>query len=261
MEKELSIVLLEDDPQACREMMECIDASDDLRLVGVTNHTAQALELIREYLPDVLILDLELPQGGGNGLLLLSEMRASGLSRVPYILITTNNSSAITYESARNLGADFIFCKHQQDYSARQVVTFLQTVRNTTQNWTAEPASAQQSDESPQLCDKRVRQRISEELNRIGVSSKVFGYLYLQDAIQIVMQAPTPNLHSIIGARYGKTGSSVDRAMQTAIARAWRKTPIDILQSQYTAHINPEKGVPTNMEFISYYANKLKNRL
>ena len=46
--------------------------------------------------------------------------------------------------------------------------------------------------------------------------------------------------------------------MQNAIERAWNLTDIDELSKNYTAKINSSKGVPTILEFIYFYANKIK---
>ena len=46
--------------------------------------------------------------------------------------------------------------------------------------------------------------------------------------------------------------------MQNAINAAWKHTDIDELLTHYTAKIRSSKGSPTVTEFISYYANKIK---
>ena len=61
--------------------------------------------------------------------------------------------------------------------------------------------------------------------------------------------------------KYGKTDSSVERAMQNAINRAWRNSDIDELLTHYKAKISSDKGVPTLTEFIHYYANKIKSHI
>ena len=57
---------------------------------------------------------------------------------------------------------------------------------------------------------------------------------------------------------YKKSDASVERAMQNAINRAWRHSDIEELLAHYTARIRSEKGVPTTLEFVFYYANKIK---
>ena len=64
MDQALLVLLVEDDPVACREMVECMESREDISLVSVTNNARRAAELIQDFHPDALILDLELHQGG-----------------------------------------------------------------------------------------------------------------------------------------------------------------------------------------------------
>lgn len=260
MEKELTVLLVEDEQSECDGIAAYMDTLDDMSLIGITDRSDTALELIQDHLPDSVILDLELHYGSGNGLAMLRELRQLELAKQPYVLITTNNSSAVTYDAARRLGADFIQSKHQAGYCAKTAVDFLRMMRPTIQAQpTHTPATGSLKSDSPEKTRKRITQRICTELDQIGISTKVIGYQYLADAIYIVMQGPTYKLCSIIGSKYGKTDSSVERAMQNAIAKAWKTMPIDDLFQRYTARISSEKGVPTVTEFIYYYANKIKN--
>jgi two-component system response regulator (stage 0 sporulation protein A) len=258
MEKTLSVLLVEDEAAECNEIIKVIDALDDVTLVGVTNHSSEAIRLIQDCRPDAVILDLELHKGSGNGFLVLEGLRQLSLDFVPYILITTNNTSAITYEFARQLGADFIMAKHQDDYSPKNAVEFLRMMQPAIHSRNAAHASARAAEEPPEIRKKRIRARIMTELNNIGVSPKAVGYAYLVDAIEMIVSKPVQNLCAVIGQKYGKTDSSVERAMQNAINRTWRVSDIDDLCKYYTARISSDKGVPTLTEFIYYYANKIK---
>ena len=63
MERELIILLVEDDEKACEELRSYIEQTSDIRLQGITNNSTEALELVRSGLPDAVILDLELHYG------------------------------------------------------------------------------------------------------------------------------------------------------------------------------------------------------
>lgn len=259
MNKKLSILLVEDDQNACKDIIEYAEELDDISLIGVTNNSNKALEYVTDYLPNAVILDLELHEGCGNGLTFLGELKNMNLKVVPYILVTTNNSSAVTYEYARKLGADFIMAKHQSDYSARGVVEFLRMMKDILISKANSADLNHTTTESPEQKEKRITRRICAELDLIGISPKAVGYQYLIDAIQIVLKEPTNNICSVIGAMHNKSDSSVERAIQNALNRAWRTSNIEDLLKHYTAKINSEKGVPTMTEFIFYYANKIKN--
>lgn len=257
---ELTIILVEDDPLICKSFAECLDKFDDISLVSVTNNSSKALEDIKDYMPNVVILDLELHHGSGSGLDVLRGLEEMSDSIIkPYVLITTNNTSAVTYECARNLGADYILSKHQDNYSEKTVVDFLNMMKPAILSRKQLQQVKQTTKESPNIRSKRIRQRIMRELNNVGINPKSVGYTYLIEAIEITMEQPTQNICTIIGKKHGKTDFSVERAMQNAIKRAWTVTNIDDLYTYYTARITSDKGMPTITEFIHYYALKLNN--
>lgn len=254
-----TILLVEDDADACNAFIKYSDQLDDISIVSITNNSATALMDIRDFVPDAVILDLELHHGSGSGLDVLRGLKDMSLSTCPYILITTNNSSKTTYEYARQLGADYIMSKHQEDYSEENVLNFLIMMKSVIHSKKKVSSFTSLTAEPPHQKRKRIEQRIITELNYVGISPKAIGYQYLIDAIQIVMEHPAPNLSTLIGKKYNKTESSVERAMQNAINRAWKQTDIDELLHHYTARIHSEKGVPTATEFIYYYATKLNS--
>ena len=110
-EKIMSILLIEDDKAACYELSRYIEKFDDLKLIGITKNASEGVSMVCSMPPDVVILDIELHSGTGNGIMFLAELNAGKPARRPYILITTNNSSPATYDMIRHLGADFIMAK------------------------------------------------------------------------------------------------------------------------------------------------------
>ncbi len=257
--EELTILIVEDDPEACKRFAQSAEEYEDILIVSITNNAAKALTDIQDYLPNVVILDLELHLGSGNGLEVLNGLRNMNLDVNPYILITTNNSSNTTFEYARQLGTDFIMSKHQSDYSEKNVLNFVKMMKPVIKSKAATFSSTMLTTESPELYKKRIKRRIVSELNLVGINPKAVGYQYLIDAILLIIKKPTQNLCSIIAQMYGKTESSVERAIQNAIDRAWKQADIEDLLQHYTAKIHSDKGTPTITEFVYYYANKIRN--
>lgn len=259
LKQTLNVLLVEDDTEACARFTEYTDMSDDVTIVSVTNNSYRALELVNEYYPDAIILDLELNDGEGNGLLFLQQLKNADVPYMPYILVTTNNSSSTTYDYARQYGADFIMSKHQEDYTEASAIDFLCMMKTIIHRHRNKQNTACETVESPAQYEKRTKKRIAMEIDKVGISPKYTGYQYLIDAIFLALNGQSNNICVTIGQKYSKTNTSVERAIQNAINRAWRSTDIEDLLSNYTARISSEKGVPTLTEFVYYYANKLKN--
>ena len=258
MEKPLSILLIEDDPQECQDMVEYIETAADVKLAGVTNNIVKALEHVTDSQPDVIILDLELHKGYGNGMAFLDSLREMNLSYPIYILVTTHNVSHITHNSVRTMGADFIMVKSQEDYSPKTVIKFLSSIKNIIHS-NKKAAGHSLDSESGEQRRQRVTNRIDNELDWIGISPNVIGRKYLFDGVMLLINGQSKKIHETIAEKYSKTEASVERAMQNAIAKAWKTTHPDDLVKHYTASIHSTKGVPTVMEFIHYYARKIRN--
>lgn len=253
---EIAILLIEDDATECEALSRCIAMQANMKLVGITNNVTEAIELVRFHLPDVIILDLELHQGGGNGLEFLAQLQSLYLTHEPYILVSTQNSSQLTLEAARLLGADMIITKYEIGYSADYVVKTISLLENVMHKTTLTDSS--NVPESPTEYEHKLRARIQRELSLVGVNDKHKGYKYLTEAILLVYNNPQPNVSTLLSSQFKVTPTSIERAMQNAINRAWNTANPEDLRIHYTAVINSERGVPTVMEFIHFYARLLK---
>lgn len=180
------------------------------------------------------------------------------MAKHPFILVTTNNTSEVTLAYARQLGADFIMTKYNSQYSAQSAIDFLRSMRSVIASHTG-CSNITMPDMTPAQEEKFLERRIQRELDLLGVSPKVKGYRYLIDAIQFSTDDSTENISRRLAEKYNKTPASIERAMQNAISHTWATAdPMD-LEIHYRARIRPEKGMPTLMEFISYYAREMQN--
>ncbi len=85
----MNILIIEDDEQACIELQTCIEKTKDFRLCACTNNATDALQLTQEFLPEVVILDLELNLNGagGNGLEYLAVLQKIQFRHRPCIVL------------------------------------------------------------------------------------------------------------------------------------------------------------------------------
>lgn len=258
MNEILSILIIEDDEQACEELSKCIGQYNDLKVAAICNNSKEALEMARFHLPNLIILDLELHFGGGNGLMFLDSLLENPLTLDPFILVTTNNMSKIMLDQAKALGADFTLAKYEQDYSAQYVVDNIRMLRNAIlrKNKTSRMAPM-----PPASKEHMLRCCIQRHLDIIGIKAMAKGYNYLTDAIYLVVTEPALHVSRTLSIKYKKSTTSIERAMQNAIKQAWTTNDIDILLKYYKASIRAEKGYPTMMEFIYHYAHVVQRQL
>ncbi len=109
--------------------------------------------------------------------------------------------------------------------------------------------------------------RVTEVIHQIGVPAHIKGYQYLREAIIMavddidVVNAVTKVLYPAVAKKYNTTSSRVERAIRHAIEVAWDRGDIEVLQNYFGYTISSVKGKPTNSEFISMIADKLRLQL
>lgn len=264
VEKPLSIILIEDDNFEVNSFKEYLRNEDDVKLVKTTSSSYEGIEYTKTYMPEGIILDLELHKGEGSGMKFLEDLQMVELDLKPLIVVTTNVSSSIIYNHIRKLGADFIFYKKQSDYSPEMVIKSMTSLRETLYNIKTNSQKMQETVETPIENENRIKDKVNAELDLIGISNHLKGRKYLFDAIFYLINNENKDNSSVfyyVSNKYKVANSSISRAMQTAINYAWRISAIEDLMAHYKARINHETGVPTPTEFVYYYAEKIKKLL
>ena len=70
------VLLVDDHPIVRHGLTQLIDQAEDLEVCGEAASSAEALQLMRETDPEVVVIDISL--GGGNGLELIKQIKAQG---------------------------------------------------------------------------------------------------------------------------------------------------------------------------------------
>jgi two-component system OmpR family response regulator len=103
----LKVLLVEDSSVLAERMAETIRQIPEIELIGTQDSEEGAVLEIRRRRVDVVLLDLQLKQGSGFGVL-----RAIGsMQRKPCVVVLTNHDSAEHERSAVELGAQYFLDK------------------------------------------------------------------------------------------------------------------------------------------------------
>ena len=106
--------------------------------------------------------------------------------------------------------------------------------------------------------------RVTEVIHQVGVPAHIKGYQYLRVAIIMAVKdmesvgAITKILYPAIAKQFHTTSSRVERAIRHAIEVAWDRGDLETLQSYFGYTVSGLKGKPTNSEFISMIADRLR---
>ena len=254
----MRILIVEDDINDCNNFINSIKKRDDFELVAVTDSDIEALKYVRLKHPEGIVLDLELnnsKSGSTNSLEFLSNLKKLNLSYEPIVIVTTHVYSKKTYEILHREGVDLILYKDHPKYSCDNVLNNFLMYRNVSSDNEPKTISEEIEDNENKISDL-----INHELDLIGVTSKLKGRKYIHDAILYLIENENSNINVIqyLTKIHKKSGNTITNGIQNAIIHAWRVSSIEDLETYYTAKVNYETGVPTPMEFIYYYVDKIK---
>lgn len=257
-EKPMKILIVEDDADDCNNFINALKNREEFELIGMTDSDIEALKYVRLKHPEGIVLDIELNNsvsGSTDSLEFLDDLKNLKLEYQPIIIVTTHINSKRTYDILHRKGVDIILYKDNLTYSSDYVLNKLLTLRE------AAPVSTL-SILKEELIDneKKISDQIYHELDLIGVTPNLKGREYIHDAILYLIQNPNSDINVIqhLTNVHKKAGNTISNGIQNAIIHAWRVSSLEDLSTHYTAKVNYETGVPTPMEFIYHYVDKIK---
>src|SRR2546425_7470436 len=100
-----TILIAEDDPNMVSVLSEVL--RDEHRQVISANSAAGAFELIKVEAPDLVLADIEMPEGTPRGLELLRQVKDHNRA-IPVVMITGNSTKDRAVEALRLGAQDFI---------------------------------------------------------------------------------------------------------------------------------------------------------
>ena len=259
--KPMKILLIEDDINDCNNFINCVKSRKDVELVAVTDSDVDGLRYVQTKGPEGIVLDLELNNsttGNTDSLDFLSNLKRLKLNYEPIVIVTTHVNSKRTYEILHRSGVDLILYKDHPQYSCNLVLNHFINLRKIP----IERSASSVEDILKENKDK-ISDCINHELGLIGITSNLKGRKYIHDAILYLIQNEDSDVNVIkyLTSIHKKSATTVTNGIQNAIYHAWRTSPIEELTKYYTARVNYETGIPTTMEFLYYYRDKIKHMI
>lgn len=259
--KPMKILLIEDDINDCNNFINCVKSRKDVELVAVTDSDVDGLRYVQTKGPEGIVLDLELNNsttGNTDSLDFLSNLKRLKLNYEPIVIVTTHVNSKRTYEILHRSGVDLILYKDHPQYSCNLVLNHFINLRKIPMERSASSVEDILKENKDKISDC-----INHELGLIGITSNLKGRKYIHDAILYLIQNEDSDVNVIkyLTSIHKKSATTVTNGIQNAIYHAWRTSPIEELTKYYTARVNYETGIPTTMEFLYYYRDKIKQMI
>ena len=119
----------------------------------------------------------------------------------------------------------------------------------------------------PQLTRKDPEYQIRQILLELGTPDHLVGHPYVVEAVLMAVENRyyinniTFGLYPQIAAKFDTTASRVERGIRHLIEVTWTRGDMDILCRYFGNTVSPDRGKPTNGEFLARLTNVVQQRM
>jgi two-component system response regulator (stage 0 sporulation protein A) len=217
MADNIDVLIVDDNKDLCRLITENIDGKNGIRVVGAASDGVSAISMISGLEPDIVLLDLIMPNLDGLGVL---EWAAGGnAAKKPSFIVFTAIGGDIVVQKAMELGAEYYMMKPVDTDILLTRILQISGERQGADGCCAPAASA----------PDRMEQIITELIRAIGVTPNLAGYSYLREAVMMAAEEPerlnsvSRSIYTELARNHNTNVRIVDRAIRCAIDSANKK--------------------------------------
>lgn len=268
MEKKIRVMLADDNKDFTVAVKASLEKEEDMEVVGIAHDGDEAIKIVKMLQPDVLVLDIIMPECDGIGVL---EYIKENMDKKPLtIMLSAVGQEKVTQKSL-NLGADYYIVKpFDMDLLIKRIREIknyvppvnsgMSTCMETKTPYVATAVANKTTDEGLEIL-------VTNIIHDIGVPAHIKGYQYLREAIILVVKdidvvnQITKQLYPSIARKFNTTPSRVERAIRHAIEVAWGRGQTAVVENIFGYTVSAMKGKPTNSEFIAMISDKLRLEL
>lgn len=264
----VNVVIVDDNPMILNTLDEVISSEAGLSVIGRADNGKDAIDMIKDTQPDVVLLDLVMPQMDGITVVENIKKKTSMLKNPAFIILSAVGGEQMT-EEAFQAGANYFLMKpFDKDILVNKIRRIgKRPVRPVPGKVLEAPLKAATPEEAAMNREEYMKEHletdITKMLHELWIPAHIKGYQYLRDAISMVvrdremMEAVTKILYPEIAKKNYTSSSRVERAIRHAIEVAWGRGSLEVIDELFGYTISTGKGKPTNSEFIALIADKI----
>ncbi len=251
------IIILDDNKEFVNLLSMYINTKDDMEVVGVGYDGRAAKELILKHRPDILLLDIVMPEK--DGLDVLEDISKNKDIKIPLTIVMSAIGQERVTQKAIALGAMYYVVK---PFDMATLIERLRDLSSIDNNELGGEVFSSKPKENKTLASLEVR--VTNMIHDVGVPAHIKGYQYIREAILMAIEdqesinSITKVLYPNLAKKFKTTPSRVERAIRHAIEVAWNRGQIEVHDKIFGYTVNSNKGKPTNSEFIAMIADRLK---
>ncbi len=250
MKEKVKVILAFENEDYLQMMKLSLEQEGRIAVTGTASNGVELVEKTAQLSPDVVVSDAMLPRL--DGLAAIREITKKGGVKPAFILLASFISDQMAAEAGA-LGVQYFMLKPCDQRALAE--------RIEQHNCSALAFAKPMHKVDPEL---DIEMRVTGIIHEIGVPAHIKGYQYLREAIIMTVKdmdtinAITKVLYPTVAKKFKTTSSRVERAIRHAIEVAWDRGDIEVLNNFFGYTISNSKGKPTNSEFISMIADRIR---
>ncbi|MDD4796923.1 MAG: sporulation transcription factor Spo0A [Eubacteriales bacterium] len=255
MSEATKVLIVDDNAQMRNLIKDCLETAENIHVVGMASNGKEALDMVKRYQPDIMMLDLIMPDLDGMGV--MERLGTLGVKR-PRVMVLSAMGHENVVQDAMRLGAEYYMVKPFEVEAICKRVREMSIDRGRSEKGKLSPAPAPAHGASQSLDEE-----ITSIFLTIGIPAHIKGYHFLREAVKMVIHdnelinSITKELYPGVAKRFNTSASKVERAIRHAIEVAWNRGRIDYINNIFGYNVFTKQDKPTNGEFIALIADKL----
>lgn len=240
------IMLVDDNKDFIKEVREFFAGQEKYEIVGEAYEGVSALSKFAELKPDVMLLDLVMPQMDG-----FSVLERVVKDNAKIIVVSALSQDAFV-SKATALGADYYMMKPVSLSNLKERIDEV-----------VAPKSVKAAPATRLVRNTTMDEKITNIFITVGIPAHIKGYQFLREAIKMAIDNPeiinsiTKRLYPEVAEKFDTSPSKVERAIRHAIEVAWNRGKIENINSLFGVRVYNHNEKPTNGEFIALVADKM----
>lgn len=237
MEKKLLIV--DDNTSICKILSDFLKNIEDIKICDICHNGIDATKSIQEFKPDIILLDLIMPELDGLGV--LKFLNEHSFEKTKVIILSAIGQDNILKE-AFLYGAQYYMIK---PFNLKSLEDRIRLIMR---------------DDEPLIKNNNFDEtKIKKHIIDIGIPTNILGYRYINESLKNILGKSeswlVTDLYKSIAEKNFTSEQCVENAIRNAVSRAYKKNN-DLYQKLFPKNFYDRK--PSNSLFLTVLAEYLK---
>lgn len=264
----IKVLIADDSLDFATLMKQNLEFNDAIEVVGIAKDGLEAIEMTKQLQPDVLVLDIIMPNLDGIGVVEKLNAENIDVKTIMLSAILSSEKQEKLTSILISLGVDYLMAK---PFDIKSLVNRIIQISNNDNGLATQTNTSKQEifsfvnqSNNETVNKESFESKITSIMHSVGIPARVKGYSYIREAILLAIENTdnsnkmTKDVYPKIAEKFNSTPTRVERAIRHALEISWNQNKESISSLIFGKSVRVTDKKPTNSEFIASIADKLK---